>query len=257
MSDVFGQYSHYYDLVYADKDYALEAQYVRTLIDEHSSQSVSSLLELGCGTGIHASILSSQGLEVFGVDLSEDMLQRARARVNCKGVLSSRLRFTQGDARTFRIDRKFDVVLSLFHVLSYQTTESDLQAMMKTSSFHLSQNGLFIFDFWYGPAVLWQRPITRIKRLSNDKIEVTRIAEPVMNDQINVVDVNYSIFVKTLDDDQTHQLKETHRMRYLFLAEIDILLNVNGFDRLHSEEWLTRKIPSFDSWGVCVVARKR
>lgn len=257
MSANFNHYSLYYDLLYADKDYASEVRYLRTLIDEHATQPVSSLLELGCGTGIHAGALAAQGLNVLGVDLSAEMLDSARARAVAQGFDNARLSFDQGDARTFRNNRKFHVVASLFHVLSYQTTEADLQAMMQTAACHLDVGGLFIFDFWYGPAVLWQRPAVRAKRLSNNEVAVTRLAEPIIHDQINVVDVNYSVFVKELTSSQTHEIKETHRMRYLFLPEIDRLLDANGFDRLKAEEWLTRKAPSLESWGVCVVARKR
>lgn len=257
MSANFDHYSRYYDLLYADKDYSSEVRYVRALIDEFAKGPASSLIELGCGTGIHACALAAQGLSVLGVDLSAEMLLGANARAVAQGIDVGRLSFDQGDVRSFRVARKFDVVTSLFHVLSYQTTDADLQAMMQTSASHLNAGGLFVFDFWYGPAVLWQRPAVRAKRLSNNEVEVTRLAEPVIHDQSNVVDVNYSVFVRELASNQTNEIKETHRMRYLFLPEIDRLLDASGFDRLHAEEWLTRKAPSLDSWGVCVVARKR
>jgi SAM-dependent methyltransferase len=257
MSDNFNRYSLYYDLLYADKDYSSEVRYVRTLIDEYAKMPVSSLLEFGCGTGIHACAFAAQGLNFLGVDLSVEMLEGARARAAIEGLGVERLSFDLGDARKFRVARKFDVVASLFHVLSYQTTEVDLQDMIQTTACHLDTGGLFIFDFWYGPAVLWQRPSVRTKRLSSSEVEVTRLAEPVIHDESNVVDVNYSVFVKELSSNQTHEINETHRMRYLFFPELDRLLNANGFDRMHAEEWLTRKAPSLDSWGVCVVARKR
>ncbi len=257
MSNRFGHYSQYYDLLYADKDYAGEVSYIRALIDEHGAQSHGCLLELGCGTGIHANLLAAQGLDVLGVDMSLDMLVSARERAKAAGHAVARLAFEPGDARSFRTPRRFDVVASLFHVLSYQTTESDLQAMMQTAAVHLDAGGLFVFDFWYGPAVLWQRPAVRAKRLSNDRIVVTRLAEPVVHDDINVVDVNYSVFVQDRASGQTQEIKETHRMRYLFLPEIDRLLGDNGFERVGTEEWMTRKAPSIDSWGVCVVARKK
>ena len=167
-----------------------------------------------------------------------------------------RLSFELGDARSFRSLRRFDVVTSLFHVLSYQATESDLQAMIQTASVHLDAGGLFVFDFWYGPAVLWQRPTMRVKRFSNERILVTRLAEPVVHDTINIVDVNYSVFIKERASDQIQEIKETHRMRYLFLPEIDRLLNANGLELVGVEEWMTRRAPSVDSWGVCVVAKK-
>ena len=257
MSTNFSDYSAYYDLLYSDKDYQSEVRYIRTLIDESSKRPVQSLLELGCGTGIHASLMAEQELSVVGVDLSAEMLEGARARAAIQGFDAGRLSFAQGDARSFRASRCFDAVASLFHVLSYQTSEADLQAMMQTAAVHLNARGLFVFDFWYGPAVLWQRPSVRAKRLVNERIEIMRLAEPVIHDQINVVDVNYTVFVKNRESGKTQEIKETHRMRYLFLPEIDRLLDANGFERVVTEEWLTRKVPSLDSWGVCMVARKR
>jgi ubiquinone/menaquinone biosynthesis C-methylase UbiE len=50
---VFADYAHYYDLLYRDKDYAAEAEYVVGLIRKFHP-SARSILELGSGTGIHA-----------------------------------------------------------------------------------------------------------------------------------------------------------------------------------------------------------
>ena len=257
MSENFGHYSRYYDLLYADKDYAGEVAYVRALIDKHSTRASTSLLELGCGTGIHAGLLSAGGIDVMGVDMSDDMLDAARLRAASRGSEKGSVSFHHGDARTFRAGSTFGAVAALFHVLSYQTSEADLNAMMETAAIHLQAGGLFLFDFWYGPAVLWQRPSVRTKRLSDDLISVTRIADPVIHDADNVVDVNYEVFITERATGQTQQLRETHKMRYLFMPEIDRLLAAHGFERVQAEEWMTRKTPSLDSWGVCVVARKR
>ncbi len=257
MSDSFKHYSAYYDLLYVDKDYAGEVHYLRSLIDEHTETPPTLLLELGCGTGIHAGLLAQQGFDVLAVDLSEEMLASARERVAQNSLVSLNLSFEQGDARSFRTDRSFDIVASLFHVVSYQTTQADLNAMMHTAASHLNAGGLFIFDFWYGPSVLWQRPAVRAKHLANDRLQVTRLAEPVVRDEFNLVDVNYSVFVRESDGDVLHEIKETHCMRYLFLPEVDSLLNAHGLDRIRTEEWMTGKKPSVDTWGVCVVARKR
>ena len=202
-------------------------------------------------------LASEAGLRVCGVDLSETMLEAARARAAAQGVGSERVSFHEGNACTFRIDRKFDVVASLFHVVSYQTTEERLNAQFETAATHLEKDGLFIFDFWYGPAVLSQKPSVRVKRLSDEHIAVTRLAEPVIRDTQNVVDVNYNLFVLDRATGVTTELRETHEMRYLFLPEVDHLLADHGFVRERAEEWMTGKRPSLDSWGVCVVARKQ
>src|SRR6202021_2412457 len=89
-----------------------------------------------------------------------------------------RLTFSSGDIRNYRAGKRFDVVAALFHVMSYQTSNEDLLAAMVTAKEHLTPEGIFIFDYWYAPAVLTQQPSIRVKRMESDRLEVTRIAEP-------------------------------------------------------------------------------
>jgi SAM-dependent methyltransferase len=250
----FGLYSEYYDLLYKDKDYASEVSYVCGLLDRHAQGAQGrNILELGSGTGVHAELMALRGCEVHGVELSPNMLEAAKRR----GLASlGKLQFHLGDARNYRTGQCFDAVISLFHVLSYQVSREDILAMMETASVHLQSGGLFLFDFWYGPAVLWQRPGLRVKRLENSLVSVTRIAEPVMHEMSNVVDVHYTVFAEDLRDNRIEKLEETHRMRYFFLEELDGYLREAGMARVLAEEWLTGAQPSLDTWGVTVVARK-
>lgn len=258
MSENFKDYSKYYDLLYTDKDYAGEVDYIESLIENYSRIKVDSLLELGCGTGIHAQIISSHGLSVTGIDLSPDMLRLAQDRLNSLNISRDRLDLVNGDVRTYRSDRRFDVVISLFHVLSYQISEDDVSAMLETVSYHLVSGGLFIFDFWYGPAVLWQKPSARIKELSDEEINITRFANPILRSIENLVDVNYSLFIenKRTPNSGIQKITESHKMRYFFLREINILLLNHGFELVVAEEWITKAKLSEDTWGACVVARK-
>jgi SAM-dependent methyltransferase len=252
--DSFGLYSQYYDLIYQDKDYVAEVDYVCGLLGKYTSGSpCKSILELGCGTGLHAELMSHRGFSIHGVELSQTMLEAAMQR---RGADGGRLHFALGDARVYRAEKKFDAVISLFHVLSYQVDNRDLCGVLETAATHLDVGGLLVFDFWYGPAVLWQRPALRVKGLENDHISVVRIAEPVLHDADNVVDVNYTIFAQDRQGGQIEKLKETHRMRYFFLNELDEKLNQAGLSRLVAEEWLTGATPSKETWGVTVVARK-
>jgi SAM-dependent methyltransferase len=253
VSGNFGLYSQYYDLLYQDKDYAGEVAYVRSLINQYAQGQVARVLELGCGTGVHADLLAKAGIEVHGVELSETMLTTALERAKAN---RDRLNFESGDARTYRAGRRFDAVLSLFHVLSYQTTTADLEAMMATAATHLNDDGLFIFDFWYGPAVLWQRPSLRVKRWENENVSILRVAEPELHAPQNVVNVNYTIFSTERASGRTEKVEETHSMRFLFLDEIERLLNGAGLSMVKAEEWMTGAQPDMGTWGVCVVARK-
>ena len=63
------------------------------------------------------------------------------------------------------MNTKFDVVTSLFHVMSYQTTNDALDKSFKTAKYHMKENGVFIFDCWNGPGVITEKPEKRIKEI--------------------------------------------------------------------------------------------
>lgn len=257
MSPVFDAYARYYDLFYCDKDYAGEAEYIAIHIRKHAPQA-KRILELGCGTGAHAEHLARMGYTVHGVDMSEAMLARAEARrAELPPEVAARLSFGSGDVRTVRMGENYDTVISLFHVISYQTSNADLAAAFETASAHLQPGGLFLFDFWYGPAVLTQKPEIRIKRLENNEIKVTRIAEPAMHVNENRVDVNYQVWIEIKESGAVEQVLETHKMRYLFLPEITRLLDSCELAMLEAREWLTDNSPGENSWGVLAVTKTK
>lgn len=253
---VFDHYASYYDLFYAGKDYGAEARYVMRHLQEFG-RGVGEILELGCGTGAHAAELARAGYGVMGVDLSERMLARANSRLeNLPQPDRARLAFVHGDARSVRLGRTFDAVVSLFHVMSYQSSNDDLLAAFATAARHLSPGGVFLFDFWYGPAVLTQRPETRVHDLESGEIRVTRIARPRLRDDANAVDVRFTVLIEEKATGAVKRLEEMHVMRYLFLPEIDDLLERAGMRRERAKEWMTDDAPSVASWSGFVVARR-
>lgn len=253
---VFDLYSKYYDLLYVQKDYRAEARYV---FDELENQATGrkTVLELGCGTGRHATELASLGYQVHGIDLSSSMLDAAKQRiVQLPPEIRSRLSFDSGDVRSYRAQRLFDAAISLFHVFSYQTSNRDLLAALATASAHIREGGLLAFDFWSGPAVLTQRPETRVRRLENAEVRVTRIAESNLIENENRVDVTYTVLVEDKHTGQRQEIHEVHPMRYFFLPELAFLLETTGFEMCSATEWLTRDPLSTKSWGGFVIARK-
>ena len=249
---VFDKYAAYYDLFYKDKDYEEEGNYIHGLISEHHPEA-KTILDLGCGTGKHAFHFASLGYQVDGIDFAESMIQQAnKSLISEYENQKERLSFYVGDIRNYRNEKKYDVVVSLFHVMSYQVTNADLQASFETAKTHLKKGGILIFDFWYGPGVLSDPPVVRVKRMENTKINVTRIAEPVIHPNDNYVDVNYTILIKENNSDIVEEIKETHKMRYLFLPEIDSIL---GLPCLNKLGWKSHLEPSSSTWNACVVYR--
>lgn len=246
-SGIFNAYSRYYDLLYRDKDYNAETEYIASLLRKHGVVG-GDILEFGSGTGRHGRLLASKGFCVFGIEQSANMVAQA-----CQGGGFS---CVQGDIRKIGLSRQFDAIVSLFHVISYQTQNEDIQAVFSRAAQHLCPGGLFVFDVWYTPAVLVQRPLIRIKRMAADSLEVTRIAEPLIFPNENRVDVHYTIIVQDNNSGVTEQFSEIHSMRHFSMPEIDMLAAWSGFERIGAEEFLSGKAPGEETWGVCFVLRR-
>jgi len=253
MNKVFDAYAAYYDLLYQDKNYHKEAKYILRLLEDNGISS-GKILELGSGTGKHAEEFAKMGFCVHGIDLSPEMVQEANHRNN--NNLEGQLYFEVGDVRNFEAGKKFDAVISLFHVISYQIKNEDILEMFKTAAKHLKTNGIFIFDFWYGPGVLTDPPEVRQKRLENKDIEVLRIAEPTMYPNENVVDVNYCVQIKQKGSGKVSELNETHKMRYLFIPEI-LQFSSKWFTLKTNFVWMKDSTPDFNDWlSVCTLIKK-
>lgn len=240
MNDNFTLYSKYYDLLYQNKDYASEVSYISDCIKLHAPNA-KTILEFGSGTGGHGLILQKKGYEVYGLERSQQMVEEARS----KGFTCE-----QADIVNIELNRKFDVIIALFHVISYVTANVSLEKIFRNAAKHLNTHGLFIFDVWYSPAVYYQKPETRIKRVENSDITVIRIAEPEDHFDLNVVDVNYTILVKDKNTKRCIEFQEKHPMRHFSIPEIDLLATHTGFELIKAEEFLTGNEPSKDTWGV-------
>jgi len=154
------------------------------------------------------------------------------------------------------LNKTFDAVISLFHVISYQTGNADVSAAFETAREHLNPGGVFILDVWYGPAVLTDRPAVRIKRMSDEHTAVTRIAEPVVHLNDNRVTVNYHVFVRDIKSGSVKEMQESHMMRYFFKPEIELFAAQAKLKCIHAEEWLSGKPIGCDTWGACFVLQK-
>jgi cyclopropane fatty-acyl-phospholipid synthase-like methyltransferase len=241
---VFEHYSTYYDHLYSSKEYFVENSFI---LDLSHLQSGSSILDIGCGTGGHSIPFAKSGFNVTGIDFSKSMLEYAEEK---NQDLSKKVNFQLADARHFRDTKKFDLVISLFAVMSYQNTNSDLEQVIQTARYHLDPGWLFIFDAWYGPAVLKQQPETRVAEISLPDGQLFRIARPQMHTETNTVDVNYTL-LKIIKNSMVDETNETHTMRYFFLPEIEYFAEKNGFKVIKACPFMhADQIPTENDWNV-------
>jgi SAM-dependent methyltransferase len=245
----FTYYNNYYDLLYSDKDYEKESAYVVNVI-KSINPTTKNLIELGSGTGNYAKHFCAMGLQVTGVELSPHMTAIAESK-----AIEGFNTYTE-NITDFNLVQQFDSAVALFHVISYLTSNSEILACFKRVHQHLKPGSVFIFDVWYTPAVYTQHPKKTIKELHKDGLEITRIAEPVVNYDDNTVEVNYNMKVHKQAEDTIEFLKETHKLRHFSTPEIRFFAEVTGFTFLRAEEFLTAKAPGTDTWGVCYILQK-
>ena len=97
------------------------------------------VLDLACGAGTVTEGLARVAGVVVGLDASDAMLGKARAR--CPMI-----RFEKGDFRDFHLDRQFDAIVCASDSLNYVRDLSELGKVFQCVANHLRPGGLFVFD---------------------------------------------------------------------------------------------------------------
>ncbi len=240
--DVFKEYASFYDALYKDKDYMAEAKDVDRLLKKWGGD-IHNIIVYGCGTGKHDRCLKELGYELYGIDMSSDMVKEAVAA-------NSGIGYEVADIREYSPKQKYDAVISLFHVMSYQNTNEDIKKAFRSARKALDKGGLFLFDVWNGPGVLTDPPALRVKKVETENYDVTRIARPNMHPNTNIVDVNYEMIVTEKSTKLTSEINESHHMRYFFRPEIEEYLAAEGFELLDSVDCRRMDEPDLESWTV-------
>lgn len=251
----FGQdYSDYYDALYSDKDYQGECDYIETLFRQFSSRKVRRVLDIACGTGGHAIPLGKRGYTVFGSDISRHMLAQAQRKVVLAGV-EDRVFLKRRDMRSISEGGKFDACLCLFAAIGYLSTYQDILAMLDSVHKHLKENGLLIFDFWNGIAVLQVHPSRRKKRTIRDGVIISREAAPELDAIRNLCKVKYVMTVRG-PKVRRRRFSEIHSMRFFYPEEIRLLLSLGGFTvaSLHPFLRSSSQVSNKD-WNITAIAR--
>jgi len=248
----FGEsYANAYDVLYKDKDYEKECDFIEELFKIYSFKP-SKILDLGCGTGGHAIILGKRGYKVTGIDRSIHMLKKAREKAR---NIELRIDFIEGDITNITLDRKFDAVISMFAVMSYQTTNSAIASVCKLAKKSLVAGGMFLFDCWYGPAVLSDKPIPCIKEINLKKDEkIIRFTNPQIDIFNHIVKVNFKMW--EIKGNKVKETLESHPMRFLFPQEIRYFLEVAGFKNVDFYPFLNLNRPVEEKdWNIMVAGR--
>lgn len=183
---MFSKSAQYYDEIYAavDKDYAGEANKAHEIIQKYKESAGKSLLDVACGTGVHAALLSKY-YQVEGLDLDRKMLAVAKKK-------HPRIRFHQGDMTDFNLARQFDVVVCLFSSIGYVKTKSRLEKAIRNMSKHLLPGGVLLVEPWFTPKQ-WHPGRSFMTQINKPDLKIVRMSYSGQRGKISLIEFQYLI----------------------------------------------------------------
>lgn len=224
-------FADYYDLIpfFADRtDVEFYVQYSRAAGGR--------TLELGCGTGRVLIPTAADGCEIVGLDLSEYMLTRCRAKLADQSAeVQQRVELVQADMTDFDLNEKFDLITLPFKPFHHLISTQDQMACLECVRRHLAKGARLVLDLahmyakrMFDPVYLneeedvheFELPDGRRMRRTNRVVEFHRA------EQHNDVEL---IFYITHPDGRHERLVQGFPFRYFFRYEIEYLLALSGF----------------------------
>lgn len=257
MSSQFNQYAEFYDLLYREKNYVGESEYIakiiRKLLPERKAPT--RVLDLACGTGKHVFQLESMGFTMEGSDISANMIAVAKESASKNG--SQAVFYNHSFQESHQIPKKYDVVISMFSAMDYLTKFDDLIRTLENISNLLTDDGIFIFDYWNGNAVTRDYDPVKAIRRSDANGELLRISETALDivQQIATVKFTCMYFV---DGKRVHDFTEYHPMRYYFFQEMANILTSRGWEIIYTSPFMKFDAPLDPyEWNISIGLKKK
>lgn len=223
MADPYELSARYYDRIYAWKDYRAEAVVLRGLVARECADA-KTLLEVGCGTGGHLRWLE-EWFAVEGVDRSPFMLDAARRKLPDVSL-------HEGDMRTFALERRFDVVASLFSAIGYVRSVQELQAAVGNMAAHLAPGGALMIEPWFTPEQ-WQPPggVRGSMIVDDDDLKIARLVVSDTRDRFAITPMHHLVG----DASGMTHFVETHELFLATAAEYEAAFVAAGLKDVRFE----------------------
>lgn len=243
----YGQLAEIYDYVMRHVDYENWADYIESVFTRYKV-TPSTILELACGTGNMATILSTRGYQVSGIDRSAGMVSIAQQKVQDGHITAT---FQQGDMVDPPIhENTFDAILCLYDSVNYLMDVEALRQMLDRVFTSLRPDGILIFDtctelnsrrFFYN----------EVDQESTDHFSYIRHSEYLAQERIQVNE-----FQMVFNHDGKHdEYFERHEQRIYPIDQIKHICKEAGFRRIDTFDGFTFKNASEKSNRVHFVMR--
>lgn len=216
--ELFNNYAEKYENEVFTQGTTGEVDFLESEIDYDKNFKI---LDVGCGTGRHAIELTRRGYSVTGVDLSENMLRKARENASNAGF---EIDFRQADARDLPFKEDFDLVIMLceggFPLM--ETDEMNFQ-ILESAAHSLNDKGKLIFTTLNGLYPLFHSV--------KDFINANSKSQTNSGNTFDIMTFRDEYLFETEDDDG-NKLTLNCNERYHVPSEITWLLKSIGFNEI-------------------------
>jgi len=215
-------------------------------IVEHEPRRV---LDCACGTGNVSFEMARNGYDVTGVDLSEGMIEVARAKI---ADVENAPRFERADLTNFDLGETFDSATCLYDSLNYILEPADLQTAFASIARHIEPGGIFIFDM-NTELALETELFTQRNRDPRRNLHYEWNAQYDEKTRVCTVSMN---FQRKAPDGTMETFDEVHREYAYSLTEIKAMLDATNWELLRNFDAYTINPPHRRSERWYFVARR-
>lgn len=243
----YTDFAYCYDLLMSDVDYPVRTEYILSLFKRYG-KAPTLLLDLACGTGAFSNLFAERGIEVIGVDMSEDMLSVARE--NSANVGLDVLYLCQS-AQELDLYGTVDGAVCCMDSLNHITDITDLEKAIAKVSLFLEPDCLFIFDL---NTEYKHREILGNNTFVIDENEVYCVWQNSFDEKSLTTDISLDFFIA--EDDCYYRSCEEFSERAYTQDEISQILKAAGLETVGIFDDMTENPPTDMSERVIYVTRK-
>lgn len=131
-------FARFYDLIYHQMRDSVDSAFFLSEAQKVKGR----VLEVGAGTGRLLTDSLNSGVDIYGIDISEPMLDILRTKIDVEHLY----RISNQDIIDFSFGFQFDLIVAPFRVLMHIVDKDDQMAALNNVHRHLKPNGRFIFD---------------------------------------------------------------------------------------------------------------
>lgn len=132
-----------YDIAFDFRDVPKEVDFLLEIAAKHSGRKIKSALEMACGPAYHTREMARQGLVSDGLDLEPNMALYTRGLIKDEGLSCE---IFEGDMRSYRPDRKYDLVYCLMASFAQLETNQDILDNFSCAADMLNDDGIYIIS---------------------------------------------------------------------------------------------------------------